>query len=340
MTEGPKPSQKPRSDSAHTAAERPVLGISLGCIACGYELKGLPFHGQCPECGKSIEHSLATIPEADRSAVGVRKALKFINAGWLTSAILLLGCFDGFVALFICLMGAGLRASGYRIIARGSRGSNFDETRRLRWQAVVCGLVALGLVTALGLTVATLVNPISAELDRASRLANLITLCLLCAEGAVWMFGVKCWARDNAYPALGPTATVALLAWSIPACLTLLLLVVGGWIADANTLRGALTLSMIVLIILCSIGNALIGNLFSDLIHQLEVQPQEREENDLAVRLRNAQEIEKPEEPGPSIRPADSATAEIIPQHGGITPKQESERKRESDPPRNPGGTY
>ncbi|MAJ46765.1 MAG: hypothetical protein CBC35_05595 [Planctomycetes bacterium TMED75] len=340
MTEGPQSSKKPTSESEGTELERPVLGISHGCIGCGYELKGLPFHGHCPECGKLIEHSLARIPEADRAPVRRRKALKFINGGWLTSFVLLLGCCDGFIALFVCLMGAGLRANGYLMMTRGKRGGTVDETNCFRWQTVVCGLVCLGLVASLVLTVATVMNPISAGFAWSSAHIKLITFGMLSIEGAFWMNGVRRWAQDHEYPALGPVAIGVLLVWLLPTCTALLLLLFGGLLADAPNWKGALIFSMVALIILCSIGTMLVGNLFSDLMHQLEIQPQEQKENDLAVQLEHAPVLDAPDEALIPIQPAESGTSRIIPQHGGITPKRDPDKDRKSAPPGNPGGTY
>ena len=340
MTEGPESTEKPTSESGGTEPERPVLGISHGCVGCGYELRGLPFHGHCPECGKLIEHSLAKIPEADRSAVSFRNAMKFINAGWLTSIVLLLGCCDGFVALFICLVGAGLRGRGYLMITRGSRGATFDETNCFRWQTGACGLVAVSLVAGLMLTIATAMNPISSGIAWASGAINLIALVGLCTEGAVWMFGVRCWARHNGYPALGPAATAVVLAWLLPACVALLLLLFGGLLEDSRNWNGGFTLGMFALIILCSIANLVIGNLFSDLVHQLEILPQEQEKNELTVRRKVAPAPDAPDEPQIPLTPAESGTAKIIPQRGEITPKRNPDEERKSQPPRNPGGIY
>lgn len=43
------------------------------CAKCGYDLAGLPDHGDCPECGKPIRHSLNRGPnpltQASRQAV-------------------------------------------------------------------------------------------------------------------------------------------------------------------------------------------------------------------------------------------------------------------------------
>ena len=35
-----------------------VLNSDVGCIGCGYNLRGLPPGGRCPECGASVEESL------------------------------------------------------------------------------------------------------------------------------------------------------------------------------------------------------------------------------------------------------------------------------------------
>jgi hypothetical protein len=48
--------------------------IHLGCFHCGYDLRGLPRKGQCPECGKRIalsEH-FAAIPRMPLWLSGLR----------------------------------------------------------------------------------------------------------------------------------------------------------------------------------------------------------------------------------------------------------------------------
>ncbi len=46
------------------------LDHSIGCLRCGYDLRGLDPAGDCPECGLTIEHSLVS-PAVARSGPGV-----------------------------------------------------------------------------------------------------------------------------------------------------------------------------------------------------------------------------------------------------------------------------
>ena len=216
MGDDPRTSRSNPARRRSTRRHQPILGVSQPCLECGYELKGLPFHVNCPECGTPVEHSLATITEADRSALHVRRALKFINAGWLAALTLIIGCCNLYAGLFICLIGSAFRCSGYLMIRRGTRGSMWSGVGTPGWQAVIAGVVTLGMLSSITLATLSWANPLVTTLADAYAITTLATLFLLCVEGAAWMFGVRAWAKHTDYPMLGPASSFACLGWLLP----------------------------------------------------------------------------------------------------------------------------
>ncbi len=63
---------RPPPLEAVAARTENVVGVSIPCIGCGYELAGLPLDGQCPECGVRLEVSHDPI------------RLCFADPAWLT----------------------------------------------------------------------------------------------------------------------------------------------------------------------------------------------------------------------------------------------------------------
>ena len=338
MTEDPGASEKQGVPRTTPARARPALNISQGCLGCGYELMGLPFHGKCPECGKPIEYSLASIPQSDRAAHRIRSGLKYITAGWLALSILIPGCINLNLTLLVCLIGSAFRCTGYLKIRSGYRNSVWEGTGWPGWHALMAGLISLGLLACLILGFGSVINPVSSGLKTAFMVTTMSTLLLVCIEAMGWMYGVRSWAKHTNYPALGPASVVMLVFWMLPSFCTLLLIIFPGSLVAGEAWTKACSTIMLVLITAGAVGNGLIGNLFTDLIHQLEVVPGEMEEDDLAVRLKNARHLRTDKDDRP-LTTAESAREKIIPQRGGILRKRKP-RKRRHDPPRNPGGTY
>lgn len=67
----PSPADTPPAP-AHVTSHAP-------CIACNYDLIGLPTSARCPECAKPIEHTLATLPITLLGKDGVESVLRGTN---------------------------------------------------------------------------------------------------------------------------------------------------------------------------------------------------------------------------------------------------------------------
>ena len=338
MTEDPGTSEKHSGSRRSTDVGQPVLEVSQACMDCGYELRGLPLDGKCPECGKSIEYSLASILQSDRAALSFQQGLKFINAGWLATSILILGCISLYLTLLICLIGAIFRCTGYLKIRRGYRESLWEATGWPGWHAFVSGLVSVCLLASITLAIASLVNPISQGIELAFMATTMSSVLLMCLEAAGWMYGVNSWAKHTGYPGIGPTSQGMLVYWLLPTFCAVLLIIFSGDLVAGVGWASVCSFVMFLLICIGAIGTALTGNMFSDLIHQLEIVPSQFEEDDLAIRLKNTRHTDQYVK-RPSIKPAQSSDSPIIPQRGGISLTRRA-KKRRPKPPSNPGGTY
>lgn len=338
MAEDSGASENRSASGPSSTSHLPVLETSLECIGCGYELRGLHFHGSCPECGKPIDHSLGSIFDSSNGVLELRRGLRFIKAGWLANAVLLLGCISLKLTLIVVLVGAAFRCYGYRQINRSHHGSSWEGAGWPRWHGVVSALVTLGLLASLVLASISIITP-GPGIQLAFMATMMSCLLLICTESIGWLAGTRSWARHTGYPALEPCSIAGLMYWVLPSFLTLLLLVFHRDLVAGARWAGLFSTVNLVLICLGSIGNALLGNLFSDLIHQLEVVPDEIEEDDLAVRLRNRRRRREPVDRQP-LAPAEAGQARIIPQRGGILRKRARKRTPRHDPPGNPGGMY
>ena len=86
----------PTDGDAAAAAPDAMLRKDVQCIACGYNLRGLMPTLNCPECGVSIQSTLAEIAERRFAAA---PPLWRCDCGWLTQltegvalVMLALGC--------------------------------------------------------------------------------------------------------------------------------------------------------------------------------------------------------------------------------------------------------
>jgi len=81
------------------------------CVACGYDLAGLPREGQCPECGTSVALSYAPDLLENRSIdflVQLRSGLGFVVLGILLQILLAVGVF---VMVLVFMTGVSSRGS-------------------------------------------------------------------------------------------------------------------------------------------------------------------------------------------------------------------------------------
>jgi 2-amino-4-hydroxy-6-hydroxymethyldihydropteridine diphosphokinase len=98
-----------------TLAKRVQRDPDIHCSSCGYNLRGLPVNGHCPECGKSIKETLEELAELDPAA---HEQLR--RAGLIALAALAGCAVDGvlFVMDAVALAERTLQDSGKPISAR------------------------------------------------------------------------------------------------------------------------------------------------------------------------------------------------------------------------------
>lgn len=62
------PTPTPQTKGEHTTA---TISTDLHCVACGYNLRGLPAEGRCPECGTEISRSRLLFRRPDLVRLGL-----------------------------------------------------------------------------------------------------------------------------------------------------------------------------------------------------------------------------------------------------------------------------
>jgi hypothetical protein len=109
------------------------LGVTVtretDCVTCGYDLRGLPRTGACPECGTPVLRS----PAGDGAAAGRRRADRLLTLYAIASAASL-------------LFGLAVRSSQGHTSNTGSPHNPFVFAALAWHSGVTLGLIALALV--------------------------------------------------------------------------------------------------------------------------------------------------------------------------------------------------
>jgi hypothetical protein len=69
------------ADVQRSAALDAMLGGSLPCFVCGYELKGLTVRGVCPECGTAVRATILHTVDPDAEEIQPVAAPRLVTAG-------------------------------------------------------------------------------------------------------------------------------------------------------------------------------------------------------------------------------------------------------------------
>lgn len=121
-----------------------AVNTNIGCSDCGYNLRGLSLGGSCPECGRSIAHSISD-------------QLEYANVGWLESVARgaslfavasVLAAGQHLLFLFVGVLQAPFYFFGVLCLTRKERRMSFiaegvDWQKTARWAALVYACAAV-----------------------------------------------------------------------------------------------------------------------------------------------------------------------------------------------------
>lgn len=103
-------------NAAVAQAQGPVIDSDRSCVKCGYNLRGLAYSGNCPECGTAVQFSLRGILLQFANPEYLNKVLT--GHSWVLNAILVsivLMLVNIVVAVGLKVQGAEVAASGLSI---------------------------------------------------------------------------------------------------------------------------------------------------------------------------------------------------------------------------------
>lgn len=177
-----------------------TISSDLPCHACGYNLRGLPHTGKCPECSKDIALSLPRAPvltPLEARAIAKALARVFFSAlailVGILAAVLIAGLFpfaSRSVLLWCCILplaaGGVVHAIGVNELASRCRALAADDAMYKDFvfipRAASCVFAVAAIFTAAGIAAQTLTLTGTPTSD------PLVALTLLCA-----FFGVLAW---------------------------------------------------------------------------------------------------------------------------------------------------
>ena len=259
--------QSDRRRPAHRnkALDSYQIGRSLPCLSCQYDLRGLSYSHHCPECGKSAAITIEHVLKSEATATKVehlRQGLSLTSASWGLYALLLVACLAPSCTLIVLAI-APLMRLGAIISFRKVEGALPAE-----WP------VSLGTIG--GLAIGTLSTTIlflafSATFPGAATLLmGIFFIIMVGIEGFVWMSTLGQYARDLEAPLIGPVASIARISW-IPIPIITAILFAASIGLSSKLIDNLAQLSLIVGFGFCGVTTAIVTQLFSDIIRQLEI---------------------------------------------------------------------
>lgn len=140
----------------------------LGCVGCGYNLRGLRAMGNCPECGAAVADSLYVLA---RPAIVAESLRSFANS-YGTFFILVIGCLGAFqgwqlLATLLVLAGGTLYrlcwTSNVHFRAELMNSAQLSSRARWWWFASIVELVAAAIWMLAVITILSIATPTAAS---------------------------------------------------------------------------------------------------------------------------------------------------------------------------------
>ena len=190
-------------------ANAQVIG-DLGCIHCGYNVRGLRASGLCPECGSRIAESLTLLAKPDV----VAQSLRSFSNSFFALLITVIGCVGGMAGWQAIVTSAVLAASALNrswnaseLKFRAQLGNSEKLMSRatvLWWITLVETLIALGWFAGVLATVYVPSLQTAASANFVMNIAALWLVAMLGSAAAAGWLGAAC--SDSAAKARKPSS--------------------------------------------------------------------------------------------------------------------------------------
>jgi len=314
-----------------------TVGVSIPCIGCKYDLRGLQYEARCPECGKLASTTLDKVMDgyshrevARQHAYGLRLA----TGSWMVYLCLPLTCLSSIFAALVLTAAPIWRLMALRELNR-SKDAIQGQYHVPVPMLATCAVVTAFFTIALGITMFTGPNLLW------MMLAMVFFISTAC-EGAAWMHWTSTQARALELPFVGTLARIVNIVWILVPIIGITQLVAAPLVVGTN-LVGWFLLPLIGYGVFCGLLTAGVCNTFAEIIRQVGIlQAQEEMEEPLLVEALPGSQVRasRPPVQEEPLEVAEATDEEIRFGKDGIAEISEDPPKPRTDGPGNPTGIY
>ena len=314
------------------------IGRSIPCQNCAYDLRGLSYGHQCPECGKPAAITLEKILEAEGTESRVadfRQGLRMSIGSWMVYAALLIACLSPVVALLLCMIGPFMRLSALPLFSKTRDALPEDFSLQLQLIMFMAGGT---LVTTLFYVIALILLPGTPAI-----LFGILFIFALSVEGFTWLTQLSELSHRLEFPLVGPVARFARWAWISVALVASYLLL--SYIIFKSEIAFDLGQLVVVLgVVTCALVTAGVTVTVSDIVRQLAITGELETIGDpILIPVGTQPRVSQPTETDST--PVDVASSagekiQVNPETIAMRKPKQDRRDNNSDGPNNPTGVY